>query len=95
MKKMSKPNLNKLLQQKTELEARIQQTKNREAMEERKRDTRRKILAGAYVIKLADNDLKKLGRELISSGMLEPRDYALFGVENDSSDFESNRLFLD
>lgn len=92
---MSKPNLNKLLQQKAELEARIQQTRNREMAEERKRDTRRKILAGAYVIKLADNDLKKLGRELISAGMLEPRDYALFGVENDSSDFESNRLSLD
>jgi hypothetical protein len=92
---MSKPNLNKLLQQKAELEARIQQTKNREAMEERKRDTRRKILAGAYVIKLADNDLKKIGRELISAGMLEPRDYALFGVENDTSDFDSNRLSLD
>lgn len=92
---MSKPNLNKLLQQKAELEARIQQTRNREMAEERKRDTRRKILAGAYVIKLADNDLKKLGRELISAGMLEPRDYALFGVENDSSDFDSNRLSSD
>ena len=91
---MSKPNLNKLLQQKAELEARIQQTRNREMAEERKRDTRRKILAGAYVIKLADNDLKKLGRELISAGMLEPRDYALFGVENDSSDFDSNHLPL-
>ena len=92
---MSKPNLNKLLQQKTELEARIQQTRNREAMEERKRDTRRKILAGAYVIKLAENDLQKLGRELISAGMLGPRDYALFGMENDSTDFDSNRLSLD
>ena len=92
---MSKPNLDKLLKHKAELEARIQQTKNREAMEERKRDTRRKILAGAYVIKLADNDLQGLGKELISAGMLEPRDYALFGVENDSTDFDSNRLSLD
>ena len=50
---MSKPNLDKLLQQRAELEARIQQTRNRDAMEERKRDTRRKILAGAYVLKLA------------------------------------------
>jgi hypothetical protein len=91
---MSKPNLNKLLQQKAELEARIQQTKNREAMEERKRDTRRKILAGAYVIKLADNDLKKLGRELISAGMLEPRDYPLFGVENDFDDADTDSLAL-
>ena len=91
---MSKPNLNKLLQQKAELEARIQQTKNREMAEERKRDTRRKILAGAYVIKLADNDLKKLGRELISVGMLEPRDYALFGMGNDSDDADPDSLAL-
>ena len=92
---MSKPNLDKLLQQKAELEARIQQTRNREMAEERKRDTRRKILAGAYVIKLAENDLRKLGKELISAGMLEPRDYVLFGVDNDSADFDSNRLSLD
>jgi hypothetical protein len=47
------------------------------------------------VIKPAENDLKKLGKELISAGMLEPREYALFGLENDSSDFDSNRLSLD
>ena len=55
-------------------------TGNREAAKERKRDTRRKILAGAYVIKLAENDLQRVGRELISAGMPEPRDYALFGL---------------
>jgi hypothetical protein len=91
---MSKPNLEKLLQQKAELEARIQQTKNREALEERKRDTRRKILAGAYVIKLAENDLKKLGEELISVGMLEPKDYVLFGLANPAANFDTNRLAL-
>jgi hypothetical protein len=91
---MSKPNLNKLLQQKAELEARIQQTKNREAAEERRCDTRRKILAGAYVIKLAENDLKKLGKELIAVGMLEPRDYVLFGVGNDFDDADTDRLAL-
>jgi hypothetical protein len=91
---MSKPNLEKLLQQKAELEARIQQTRNREAAEERKRDTRRKILAGAYVIQLAENDLQKIGRELIAAGMLEPRDYALFGVENDFDGTDSDRLAL-
>ena len=34
---MSKPNLDKLLQQKAELEARIQQTRNYEMAEERKK----------------------------------------------------------
>ncbi|MFZ6773246.1 hypothetical protein ACO0LB_11080 [Undibacterium sp. SXout7W] len=94
MKKMSKPNLNKLLQQKAELETRIQQTKNREAMEERKRDTRRKILAGAYVIRLAENDLRKLGKELIAAGILEPRDYALFGIGNDLDGTDTDSLAL-
>jgi hypothetical protein len=77
---MSKANLEKLLEQRAQLEARIQQTRNRETAEERKRDTRRKILAGAYVIKLAENDLQRVGKELIVAGMLEPRDYALFGL---------------
>lgn len=91
---MSKSNLERLLQQKAELEARIQQTKHREAAEERKRDTRRKILAGAYVIRLAEGDLKKLGEELITVGMLEQRDYALFGVENDLHSTDVDNLTL-
>lgn len=80
---MSKTNLEKLLEQRTQLEARIQQARNREAAEERKRDTRRKILAGAYVIKLAENDLQRVGRELIAAKVLEPRDYPLFGLSVD------------
>lgn len=85
---MSKANLEKLLEQRVQLEARIQQARNREAAEERKRDTRRKILAGAYVIKLAENDLQRVGKELISAGMLEPRDYALFGLSVDGTSGE-------
>lgn len=77
---MVKTNLEKLLEQRAQLEARIQQTRNKEASYERKRDTRRKILAGAYVIRLAENDLRKIGNELIAAGMLEPRDYSLFGI---------------
>ena len=46
------------------------------------------------MIKLAENDLKKLGKELISAGMLEPRDYALFGVNDDNADFDSDSLPL-
>ncbi|PUA19498.1 hypothetical protein [Glaciimonas sp. PCH181] len=91
---MSKPNLEELLQQKAELEARIQPTKNREAVEERKCETRQKFLASAYVIKLAENDLKKLGKELITAGMLESRDCALFGVANDFYVADSDSLAL-
>ena len=31
-------------------------------------------------IKLAKNDLQRVGKELIATGMLEPRDYGLFGL---------------
>ncbi len=91
---MSKPNLNKLLQQKAELEARIQQTKNREAVEDRKRDTRRKILAGAYVMKMFEGDLQKLAREMIAAGMLEKKDYAIFGVNDATNSTDIDRLAL-
>ncbi len=91
---MSKTNLKKLLEQRAQLEARIQQSRNREAAEERKRDTRRKILAGAYVIKLAENDLQKIGKELIAVGMLELRDYALFGVTRQVDDIDPDSLTL-
>lgn len=83
---MSKTNLEKLLEQRAQLETRIQQTRNRDAAEERKRDTRRKILAGAYVIKLAKNDLQQVGKELIAEGMLDQRDYALFGLSATETD---------
>lgn len=77
---MSKTNLDKLLEQRAQLEARIQQVRSREAAEKRKWDTRRRILAGAYMIKLAENDLQRVGRELIAAGMLQPRDYGLFDL---------------
>ncbi|MET3124825.1 hypothetical protein AAKU67_004447 [Oxalobacteraceae bacterium GrIS 2.11] len=77
---MGYSNIEKLLRQKAELDARIQQTKNRNMTAERKRETRRRILAGEYAMKMFDGDLKKLGIELLNAGILEPRDFALFGV---------------
>ena len=78
--------LEKLLEQRTQLQARIDQTRNREAALEKSRDTRRMILAGAYVIRLAEYDMQKVGRELIAAGMLEQRDYALFGITTHDND---------
>lgn len=76
--------IDRLLEQRNRLNARIEQLRNREAVEERKRDTRRKILAGAYFIRLLENDLQRVGRELIADKMLLERDYPLFGLQHDA-----------
>lgn len=77
--------IDRLIDQRNKLNARIEQLRNRELAEERKRDTRRKILAGAYFIRLLDNDLQRVGRELIADKMLLERDYTLFGLEPDTN----------
>ena len=77
--------IDRLVDQRNKLNARIEQLRNRELAEERKRDTRRKILAGAYFIRLLDNDLQRVGRELIADKMLLERDYPLFGLERDTN----------
>ena len=78
--------ISRLLEQRNKLNARIEQYRNKELAEERKRDTRRKILAGAYFIKLMDNDLEKVGETLLDDGMLEERDYSLFLMNMNKSD---------
>lgn len=78
MDKRQSGEIDKLLEQRNKLNARIEHYRNKELAEERKRDTRRKILAGAYFIKLMDNNLEKIGETLLHDGMLEERDYSLF-----------------
>ena len=64
------------------LDARIQSIRARTAKQERARDTRRKILAGAYFIKLLGGDLNRVGLRLKEAEFLEPRDYELFGIDH-------------
>lgn len=63
-----------------QLDARIQQLKNKQTSEERKKDTRRKILVGAFFIQLLGGDLKRVGNRLKAAGMLQPRDFEIFGL---------------
>ena len=67
------------------LAARIQQLRGRANTAERKRDTRRKILAGAYLIKLMGGDLKRVGTRLRDAGYLHARDAALFELDSEES----------
>lgn len=79
MSKVKQETIEKMQQQKAKLDARIQQLRNRQANEERKKDTRRKILAGAYFIKLMSGDLAAIGKEIQSAGVLRSEDAKLFG----------------
>ena len=53
---MSNPVLEKLINRKERLEARVKLMKYRAMNKERKDDTRRKILAGAYILQQCERD---------------------------------------
>lgn len=77
----------KLLEARRErIAARIQRLRGRANAEERKRDTRRKILAGAYLIRLMGGDLKRVGLRLREAGYLERRDAGLFCLDPDKAE---------
>ncbi|MBX9960793.1 MAG: hypothetical protein K2Y15_11715 [Burkholderiaceae bacterium] len=78
MSKVKQETIEKMQQQKARLDARIQQLRNRQTREERKKDTRRKILAGAYFIKLMGGDLAMVAKQMDDAGLLRSEDAALF-----------------
>lgn len=82
MSKVKKETIEKMQEQKAKLDARIQQLRNRQAMEERKKDTRRKILAGAYFIKLMGDDLENVGQQLLEAGFISNKDFFMFSQRN-------------
>lgn len=73
--------LKRLEARRERIAARIQRLRGRANADERKRDTRRKILAGAYLIRLMGGDLKRIGLRLREAGYLENRDAGLFGLD--------------
>lgn len=82
---MAKPNTNqkleKLKAQKAALEARIQLAEARHKKLERKQDTRRKILVGAYYLEQAQksNGFEQLKRQL-DTFLVRESDRKLFGL---------------
>ena len=75
--------LKRLEARRERLAARIQRLRGRANADERKRDTRRKILAGAYLIRLMGGDLNRVGLRLREAGYLAERDAGLFGLAPD------------
>lgn len=82
MSKIKYETIQKMEAQRAKLDARIQLLKNRKDAEERKKDTRRKILAGAYLIQQMNGDLHELGRCMKDAGFLAERDLELFNLQS-------------
>ena len=74
--------MRKLEEQRARINAEIQRVRSRESQEERKRETRRKILAGAMVLdRVARKDLsEKLFKADMDHFLEREQDRALFGL---------------
>lgn len=75
----TKEYLEKLKSQKAKIEARIQQVTSREKVKERKEDTRRKILVGAYYLDKAkkENTMHEINKAM-SNYLTRESDKKLF-----------------
>jgi len=82
-KQISKLDL--LLEKKKQLEAQIIKEKNRTISEERKVDTRQKILLGAYLKEKYKGKESELAK-LLDPFLTKPQDRALFGLPEKKND---------
>lgn len=74
--------LEKLLQKKKQLESQIAAVKQREKAEERKKDTRRKILVGSVLMRMVEQgelEHDKL-QKMLDRHLSRAQDRALFGL---------------
>lgn len=87
MSQVKNETIEKMKAQREKLNLRIQSLENKRISEERKKDVRRKILAGAYVIDvLCKGDVIAAGEQLAQAGLLDERDRALFGLDGKSTE---------
>ena len=88
----NKKTMVELKQQRGQINARIQALENRVLAEEKKRDMRRKLLAGAYLLRLLKGDLIQLRKKLAEANMLSERDRRLFHEgETVTTNFEAKK----
>ena len=82
MVKSAEERIAELEQQKQQIANRIARLRTIESTKERKRDTRRKILAGACVLDRADKDQDAARhlRKILDAFLTKPQDRALFDL---------------
>ncbi len=81
----AKEKVNRLLVQKAQIDARLSDARARLSKQQRKDEARRKIIAGAWALKMHGGDWQQVGERLREAGMLDARDVALFGLEESRS----------
>jgi|OM-RGC.v1.028822095 hypothetical protein len=67
--------------QRDQINAKLRREKARARQDERKRDTRRKIIAGALALEHKDPAFRDQMKRLIGQYVTRPEDRALFGLE--------------
>ncbi|SRR5579875_1005229 len=79
---MDNDKLEKLIERRKQLDARIRREQNRQSAKQRKLDTRRKILAGAWVLDEAEKrpDFKKFVYQRLDSFLTRKTDREVFGL---------------
>lgn len=70
--------IGRLLAKRSEIDARLATARSTATRQERRDETRRKIIAGAMVLKQHGGDWRRVGDQLRLEKLLEPRDYVLF-----------------
>ncbi len=60
------------------------------ARQERRDETRRKIIAGSWALKMLGGDWLRVGEKLRDAGMLDGRDVSLFGLGENRSTQQSD-----
>lgn len=81
----AKTKVERLMMQRAQLDARLANARAQMTRQERRDETRRKIIAGVWAFKMLGNDWQRVGEKLRDAGILDARDASLFGIANSRS----------
>ena len=86
----AKARLDRLTTQRAQLDARLATTRAQVSRQERRDETRRKIIAGAWAFKTLGEDWRRVGEKLRAANMVDARDFTLFGLGENQSVAQSD-----
>lgn len=86
----AKTRMERLVLRRAQIDARLSTARAQVSRQERRDETRRKIIAGAWALKTLGSDWLRVGEKLRAAGMLDARDYALFGLGENRSVAQSD-----
>jgi hypothetical protein len=81
----AKTRIDRIMVQRAQLDARLSTLRVQLTRQERRDETRRKIIAGAWAFKMLGGDWQRVGQKLRDVGMLDFRDAPLFGLGDNRS----------